>query len=101
MPVFGGHRLHKLNYSKLFGKEVFSFRITAVTKFYEEDILTLFTILGDLLFLAAIIICVFNVFITYNGLLFLGYEGFFIKILLWVMIFYDLKKPDRGFFKGD
>ena len=34
MPLFGGHRLHKLNYSKLFRKDIFSFRITAVSKFY-------------------------------------------------------------------
>ena len=70
-------------------------------KFYWEDVLTLGCIFGDLFFIAAMAICVFNVFIEYNGLLTLGYECLAIKILLWLLIFYDLKKPDRGFFKGD
>ena len=49
----------------------------------------------------ALAICVFNVFITYNGFLVLGYECFFVKILMWILIFRDLKKHDRAFFKGD
>lgn len=43
----------------------------------------------------------YNNFITYNGLLFFGYEIFGIKLILWILLLYDLKKPDRGFFIGD
>lgn len=101
MPALGGHRLHKLNYSKLFGWQVFSFRIVSVSKFYWEDVLTLISLLGDVLFVAAMAACIYNIFITYSGLLVLGYECLALKGVLWVLVFYDLKKPDRGFFKGD
>ena len=101
MPVFGGHRLHKLNYSKLFGWDSFSFRVVSVAKFFEEDIVTFISFIGDALYLLAMVICAFNLYVTYNAILFLSYEVLIMKVILWVMLFIDLKKPDRGFFKGD
>ena len=47
------------------------------------------------------VVCVYNVFMNYNGVFFIGYETVSFKVVLWLLILYDLKKPDRGFFIGD
>lgn len=101
MPLLGGHRLHKWNYSKVFDWSSTAFRIVSVEKFFPEDILTLCTIFGDIIFLAGMSVCVYNIHLAYNTLFLLGYECLILKLILWVLLFFDLKKPDKGFFKGD
>lgn len=73
MVIFGGPRLHKLCYSKVFGMDRFAFRVVSVEKFYTEDIITYFSAIGDLLEITACIVILYNVFMTYNGLLLLSY----------------------------
>lgn len=51
----------------------FAFRVVSVEKFYTEDIITYFSAIGDLLEITACIVILYNVFMTYNGLLLLSY----------------------------
>jgi hypothetical protein len=43
----------------------------------------------------------FNVFIENSVLFLTPLEIFCVKLLMWVLLIYDSKKPDRGFFFGD
>ena len=101
MPMLGGHRLHKINYSKLFGLRVFAYRIVSVSKFEVEDYLTYATVLGDLTSIAAAMIVISNTTLTHHILIYSGYEIICLKIILWILLYWDMKKPDRGFFMGD
>ena len=47
------------------------------------------------------VICAYNIHIAYNAIFLLAYECLAMKTILWVLVLFDLKKPDRGFFKGD
>jgi hypothetical protein len=96
-----GCRMHKLYYSKLFGREIFSFRVVSVEKFYAEDVLNWAAFLIDLLDLSAFAVVAYNLFTTYSVLYLSFYELATIKMVAWGLIAYDMRKPDRGFFSGD
>lgn len=57
--------------------------------------------LPDIADLAAFVIVNYNVFITYAVLYLFSFELLLLKAAQWIMLTYDFKKPDRGFFLGD
>lgn len=99
--VLGGPRIHKISYSKLFGSDMLAYRVVSVEKFYNEDCIIYCCAIGDALQIVAVIMCLFNVLVEYTGIALIGYETVAIKAILWTLLLYDLKKPDRGFFIGD
>lgn len=101
LNVLFGPRMHKLFYSKLWGLPALSFRIVSVEKFYQEDVINWLLILTDLTDISAFFVVAYNIFITYAVLYLLPFEIIAIKVIIWVIFLYDLKKPDRGFFFGD
>jgi len=46
-------------------------------------------------------IVAYNVFIQYSVLYLIGLEVLAIKVIIWILLIIDSKKPDRGFFMGD
>jgi hypothetical protein len=57
--------------------------------------------IADMADLAAFAIINYNVFITYAVLYLFSFELLLFKAAQWLMLAYDFKKPDRGFFLGD
>ena len=55
----------------------------------------------DFIDIAAFILVTYNIFITYAVLYLLPFEITAIKVIIWILFLWDLKKPDRGFFLGD
>ena len=101
MSIIFGPRFYKLYYSKFLGKEIFSYRIISVEKFYYEDIVTWISFVFDITDVAAFVIINYNIFMTYAVLYFISFELLLFKAAQWIMLVYDLKKTDRGFFLGD
>jgi hypothetical protein len=96
-----GCRFYKLYYSKWGGKTLFGYRIVSVEKFYYEDVIVWVSAVADLGELAAFAVASYNVFPTYAVLYLLPFELLLLKTVQWVLLAYDMKKPDRGFFLGD
>ncbi len=59
------------------------------------------SVVVDLGELAAFVVASYNVFPTYAVLYLLPFELMLLKMASWVLLAYDMKKPDRGFFLGD
>jgi hypothetical protein len=55
----------------------------------------------DLLDISAFAIVTYNIFMQYSVLYLFLYELILLKTIVWCLIVYDMKKPDRGFFFGD
>jgi len=55
----------------------------------------------DLLDIFAFGIVAYNIFMQYSVLYLFIYELIIFKIIVWCLVVYDMKKPDRGFFYGD
>jgi len=55
----------------------------------------------DIVDVSAFAIINYNIFVTYAVLYLFSFELLLFKGAQWVMLAYDFKKPDRGFFFGD
>ena len=51
--------------------------------------------------IVAFVLVAYNIFIQYSVLYLLPFEVMAIKVVVWILFLYDLRKPDRGFFMGD
>lgn len=57
--------------------------------------------IGDLFAVSAAVFLLLNVDLAHHTLIYSSYEIICFKVILWTLLFWDLKKPDRGFFMGD
>jgi hypothetical protein len=59
------------------------------------------SMIADIADVAAFALISYNIFIGISVLYLFSFELMLFKAAQWIMLAYDFKKPDRGFFLGD